>query len=337
MSKTTKNKPLLITTGEPAGIGPDLCLLLVAEEKQQAVLLGDGDLLRERARQLGLDLDFSPLKDHFEMSPSESADIPFIHIPLQKKVTPGKPDTANVPYLLAMHERAVELCRQKNSPFAALVTSPTDKGLIQRTGVHFSDLTQHLGELSGTRESLSIFCGDVAWGRLLVSFITMHLPLAEVSSRLSPELIRAKIRLSRQAMQEVFGISEPKLALCGLNPHAGEDGFLGKEEKELIQPVADELREEGMKLQGPLSADSLFAPAILSAYDMVIAFYHDQGLAPFKALCFGRGAQLTYGLPFLRTSPDHGTAYALSGTRTMNGGSMKKAAKLARQLGKKKE
>ena len=326
--------PVLITTGEPAGIGPDICLLLAAGFSERMVLMGDGNLLQARARQLGLDLELKEISATSSLERASSfRKVRFIHIPIHNKVVPGKPDPANVPYLLALHAQAVDLCLQEKSLFAALVTAPTDKGLICATGTEFIDLSSHLRRLSGSTQHLSLFCGDVAWGQLRVAFVTMHLAFSQVREHLNADLIRAKVQLSQQALQKLFSIPKPQLALCALNPHAGEDGSLGTEEISLLNPLVAQLRQEGIHITGPLSADSLFAPVMLSSYTAVIALYHDQGLAPFKALCFGRGAQLTYGLPFLRSSPDHGTAYALAGSHKPNTGSMKKAIELAWELG----
>ena len=326
MKESKQTKPLLVATGEPAGIGPDLCLLAAKKDGDKMVLIGDGDLLRERAKKLNLSIELSERTSQDAQSAPEK--LRFLHQPVKRKVRAGKPHPANVPYLLSLHKKAVELCAHKQ--YAALVTAPTDKGLINQAGVRFTDLTTHLRMLSNTKRSLTMFIGDTAWGELRVSFVTMHIPFNRIRDSLTSELIKEKILMTHQALQRLFSLPQPHIGLSALNPHSGEQGVLGDEEKLLLNPIAEEMRGTKMKLTGPLSADSVFRSSM--NYDAVIALYHDQGLAPFKALTFNRGAQLTYGLPFIRTSPDHGTAYSIAGSNRIDCGSMKKALRLAYQL-----
>lgn len=324
-------KPLLVTSGEPAGLGPDLCLLVASEFHHQMVLLGDGDLLTERANRLNSELHLAEVTD--QSPPMKPNQLCFIHHPLKERVVIGKPSPANVPYLLTLHNQAAELC--KGGDYSALVTAPTDKAIIHAAGQDFTDLTGYLRQFTNSSDTLSIFIGDSAKGRIKVAFITMHIPLMQVGKALNERLIRTKITMTHQAIQHYFSRPHPRLALCGLNPHSGEGGLLGNEEQTLLAPIAKQLRGAEMNLVGPLSADSLFAFA--TEYDAIIAVYHDQGLAPFKALTFGRGAQWTHGLPFIRTSPDHGTAYAIAGSKQIDCGSMKQALRLAIELSDRDE
>jgi len=319
-------KPLLITSGEPAGLGPDLCLLVANEFYHSIVVMGDGDLLTERAKRLNIELKLTEINTSPPKldQPSEPGQLYLIHHPLKKQAEISEPDIANVPYLLELHNHAAELC--SNGSYGALITAPTDKKLINAAGEHFTDLTSYLRELTNSSKTLSIFVGN----RIKVAFITMHIPLMQVGKLLSKQLVKRKILMTHQAIQHYFSCPEPQLALCGLNPHSGEGGLLGQEEKILLTPLADQLRAQDINLVGPLSADSLLAFA--TKYDAIIAIYHDQGLAPFKALTFGQGAQWTYGLPFIRTSPDHGTAYAIAGSKHIDYGSMKQAIRLAIEL-----
>ena len=325
-------KPLLITSGEPAGLGPDLCLLVADEFHHCIVVMGDGDLLTERAKRLNIEIQLTEVGATERAQPPKPGQLSFIHHPLNKRAEVGKPDIANVPYLLELHNRAAELCL--NGSYGALITAPTDKKLINEAGEHFTDLTSYLRQLTNSLKTLSIFVGNRIGNRIdnkiKVAFITMHIPLMQVGKLLSKQLVKTKILMTHQAIQHYFSCPEPRLALCGLNPHGGEGGLLGQEEKVLLTPLADQLRAQDINLAGPLSADSLFAFA--TKYDAIIAIYHDQGLAPFKALTFGQGAQWTYGLPFIRTSPDHGTAYAIAGSKQIDYGSMKQAIRLAIEL-----
>ena len=388
---------ILIPTGEPAGIGPDICLMLPAELRQNLVFMGDGDMLSERAKLLGLEVSFNQV-DNSQVESKASgmaastndsttartndADFRFIHLPLNKKVTAGKPDAENNPYLLGMLKQAVQLCMKRE--YTTMVTAPVSKQLINKS-IPFIGLSEFLQETcQATTTMLRMFCGKINsaiydtgndvgsdLGRdagsdkeLRVTFATMHIPVSEITNKLSPELVERTIRDTNMIMQKYFSCKSPtldsashpshsspsilspsvlsssvlsplpRLALCGLNPHAGEEGLLGEEEAQWMKTLARRLQGEGINISDPLAADSLFAAGNLAHYDAVIAMFHDQGLTPFKALTFNQGAQLTFGLPFLRLSPDHGTAFSLAGSGKANSGSMEYAVRLALRLHK---
>ena len=348
---------ILIPTGEPAGIGPDICLMLPAELRRGLVFMGDGDMLSQRAKLLGLEISFSEVGGG-----ATDADFRFIHLPLNKKVTPGKLDAENNPYLLGMLKQAVQLCLKRE--YTTMVTAPVSKQLINKS-IPFIGLSEFLQETcQATTTMLRMFCGklnsaiydtgndagsDSGSGigsdkELRVTFATMHIPVSEIANKLNPKLVERTIRDTNMIMQKYFSCNSPtldsashpypRLALCGLNPHAGEEGLLGEEEARWMTALARRLQGEGINVSDPLAADSLFAVGNLAHYDAVIAMFHDQGLTPFKALTFNQGAQLTFGLPFLRLSPDHGTAFSLAGSGKANSGSMEYAVRLALKLHK---
>ena len=315
---------LLICSGEPAGIGPDLCLMLPPAIRRRVVIMGDADMLVERAKQLNLDIALT------SSSNVKSKELRVLHFPLRTRVRPGRPSPKNVPYILQMIDTA---CAITPSNHIGLVTAPLDKSVIA-TRHAFTGLTPYLYSTCRRPKGLSMFVGEVQRKEpLRVSFASMHLPLARVSQALNPAGLRQTIQQTNQVLRQYFHIQQPRLALCGLNPHAGEDGILGSEESKWLNSCAAQLRRQRIKVAGPLAADSLFTAANRCKYDAIIALFHDQGLAPFKALTFGRSAQLTFGLPFLRASPDHGTAYSLAARREqINCGSMIHACQLIIRL-----
>ena len=354
---------ILIPTGEPAGIGPDICLMLPAELRQNLVFMGDGGMLSERAESLGLKVSFKQVE-----SSATDTDFRFIHLPINKKVTPGKPDTENNPYLLGMLKQAVQLCMKRE--YTTMVTAPVSKQLINKS-IPFIGLSEFLQETCSSLSAASkdapatsqaittmlrMFCGKLNSAiydtgndagsdkELRVTFATMHIPVSEIANKLSPKLVERTIRDTNIIMQKYFSCKSPtldsashpypRLALCGLNPHAGEEGLLGEEEAQWMTTLARRLQGEGINISDPLAADSLFAASNLAHYDAIIAMFHDQGLTPFKALTFNQGVQLTFGLPFLRLSPDHGTAFSLAGSGKANNGSMEYAVRLALKLHK---
>ena len=321
----TSNFHVSICSGEPAGIGPDLCLTLPESERKHALIVGDHNLLEQRARQLGLTLKIAD-----EFAPPAKNKLRVLHVGISAPVCPGKPNPQNVAYLKEIIRKSADLARAHGT---GLATCPTDKALIAGTGIPFTGLTSYLRELCGAASTLSMFVGKVSSKETLrVSFASMHIPLAKVPASLNAHLIKETVRQTREVLRQHFGIRQPVLALCGLNPHAGENRLLGNEEAEYLNNCADELKKEGVRLSGPLPADSLFASVNRCKYDCIIALFHDQGLAPFKALTFGKGAQITFGLPFIRTSPDHGTAYALAGTGKADCGSLAFACRLLREI-----
>jgi len=291
--------PLIaITSGEPAGIGPDLCLLLAARKyPARLTVFGDRGLFAERARLLGL----------------EAAGLDIRHVPLRALATPGKLDPANAGYVLGMLDQAIEGCLA--GEFAAMVTAPVHKGVINDAGVPFTGHTEYLAEKTGTPRVVMMLTGAAAG--LRVALATTHLALRDVPAAITRENLEATIRILHADLRHKFGIARPRILVAGLNPHAGEGGHLGREEIDVIVPVLDKLRarEHGsMDLLGPLPADTLFTRHVLAGSDAQLAMYHDQGLAVLKYAAFEDGVNITLGLPIVRTSVDHGTALDLAGS-----------------------
>ena len=295
---------IAVTSGEPAGIGPDICLALAGRRfAARTVVLGDRDMLEERARQLGLDVRLSG--PEAEATPGS---ISCLHLPLAAPCRAGTLDRRNAPYVLALLERAVKGCVA--GEFAALVTAPVHKGVINDAGIRFIGHTEYLAERAGVDQVVMMLVG----GGLRVALATTHLALKEVPGALTREGLERTIRILSDGLTRRFGISGPRILVAGLNPHSGEGGHFGREEIEVIGPVLEKLRAEGFRLVGPLPADTLFVPSRLAAADCVLAMYHDQGLPVLKYASFGKGINVTLGLPLIRTSVDHGTALELAGS-----------------------
>ncbi|HEC15096.1 MAG TPA: 4-hydroxythreonine-4-phosphate dehydrogenase PdxA [Sedimenticola sp.] len=317
---------IVVTPGEPAGIGPDLCVRL-AQKGYPAELTAAADpaLLEQRARQQGLPLrltEFDPAK---EPSPHRPGRLKVLPVRLRAPVSPGNPDSANAPYVLETLRRAAEGCL--GGLFSALVTGPVHKGVINDAGRPFSGHTEFLAELAGAEAVMML-----AAPGLRVALVTTHLPLSAVSGAISRERLERTVRILHRDLVQRFGLPRPRILVCGLNPHAGEGGHLGREEIEIIGPALDGLRAGGMKLFGPLPADTLFTPKYLDQADAVLAMYHDQGLPVLKHLGFGRAVNITLGLPFIRTSVDHGTALELAGGNRGSCASLTAALETAIQM-----
>jgi len=312
---------IALTSGEPAGIGPDICLAQTQRGLRcRAVILADRDLLAARAAQLGLDVRLR----EFEPARVPAADeLEVLHVPLAAPVTAGRLDPANSAYVLALLDRAVAGCM--DASFAAMVTAPVHKGTINEAGIAFTGHTEYLARLTGTPRVVMMLAG----GGLRVALATTHLALAQVAAAITRESLETSLRILHSALQQRFGLTQPRILVAGLNPHAGEGGHLGREEIEFIAPVLDKLRGEGMRLQGPLPADTLFTPQVLAGGDCVLAMYHDQGLPVLKYASFGKGVNVTLGLPIVRTSVDHGTALDLAGTGKAEAGSLRAAIEMA--------
>lgn len=306
-----RSGPLVVTAGDPAGIGPDICLDVAARRRHEVphfVVVGDEAALRERAAMLGL---------AFEL---EVIDVPF-----PAAVDCGSPEPANAEALLAGLKMAVDGCR--DGRFAAMVTAPLAKHVISESGVPFSGHTEYLAELTGAALPVMLLVA----GGLRVALATTHIPLREVPDALSREGLAAAIDVLHSGLEQRFAIDEPEIVVCGLNPHAGEHGQLGSEDEEVIAPVVAELSARGMKLRGPVPADTAFLNAGART-DAVLAMYHDQGLPVLKYAGFGGGVNVTLGLPIVRTSVDHGTAFELAGTGRASSDSLVAAMKLAAEL-----
>lgn len=298
MLKTdSKNsKPIVISSGEPAGIGPELCLqLLTRSWPVPLVILGDKDLFLARAQTLGLAWEGAE-RIHFQ------------HVPLAKRCMPGQLDTANAAYVLEMLDLALAGCVA--GEFSAMVTAPVHKGIINDAGIAFTGHTEYLAAHTGTARVVMLLAG----AGLRVALATTHLALKDVPAAITAESLLATLQILHQDLQTKFGIVRPRILVAGLNPHAGEGGHMGREEIEVIIPVLKKLRAEGMDVVGPLPADTLFTKNVLAGSDAQLAMYHDQGLAVLKYAAFDEGINVTLGLPVIRTSVDHGTALDLAGT-----------------------
>ncbi|MDD5365390.1 MAG: 4-hydroxythreonine-4-phosphate dehydrogenase PdxA [Gallionellaceae bacterium] len=311
--------PLVLTAGEPAGIGPDLAILLAQSPPPcPLVILANRDLLAARAAQLGLAFAIP------DYQPGTSAPLSLLTLPLGAQVEPGRLDTGNAGYVLDGLRRAVLGCR--SGEFAGLVTGPVHKGIINEAGIAFTGHTEFLADLTGTPRVVMMLAGDMNNGTpLRVALVTTHLPLRDVAHAITPAALEATLRILHRALKRDFAAANPRILVAGLNPHAGEGGHLGREEIEVIEPVLARLRAEGMDLTGPLPADTLFQPKYLDQADAVLAMYHDQGLPVLKHACFGHGINVTLGLPIVRTSVDHGTALDLAGTGRISDGSLRVA------------
>ncbi len=308
-------RPLIaVTSGEPAGVGPELCLRL-AEWRGPArlVVLGDRDLLAERAKLLGLSLT---LRDWSPAAPPAPDSLDVVNLPLLAPSTPGILDAANSPYVLQLLDRALAGC--VCGEFAAMVTAPVHKGIINDAGIGFTGHTEYLADKTATPQVVMMLAG----GGLRVALATTHLPLKDVPAAITQASLEQTLRILHAEMGRKYGLAEPRILVAGLNPHAGEGGYLGHEEIEVITPVLDRLRAEGMTLIGPLPADTMFTPPMLAQGDCVLAMYHDQGLTALKYASFGRGINVTLGLPIIRTSVDHGTALDLAGSGRADAGSL---------------
>lgn len=318
---------IAFTPGEPAGIGPDLAVLL-AQQPQAAeiVAVADPDLLLQRARQRGVPLHLREVDLTTAPRAHEPGTLSVLPVPLAAPARAGTLDTANAPYVLDTLRRATALCQQELC--AALVTGPVHKGVINDAGIPFTGHTEFLAELTHTPRVVMM----LATPGLRVALATTHLPLRAVADAITPELLREVIGILHHDLRTKFGLARPRILVCGLNPHAGEGGHLGREELEVIGPVVDTLRSTGMHLLGPLPADTLFTPRHLDHADAVLAMYHDQGLPVLKHKGFGRAVNVTLGLPIVRTSVDHGTALELAGSGAVDLGSLHYAIDVALEM-----
>ncbi len=314
---------LVVTTGEPAGIGPDLALMLAAKEyPAQITVIGNKDLLQQRANQLQLDLVIDSYVPH-GFQPHRPGHLNVLSMGLEQYVSAGELNPANSRYVLAMLERAAKGCLNKE--FDAVVTTPVHKGVVNDAGIAFSGHTEFFAEITGGQLPVMM----LATPGLRVALATTHLPLKDVSAAVTKEVLRQVISVLDKDLREKFGIAQPQIYVCGLNPHAGEGGYLGAEEIDTINPVIEEFKEKGVSVVGSLPADTIFTPKYLEKADVILAMYHDQGLAVLKHKGFGNAANITLGLPIIRTSVDHGTALDLAGTGDVGFGSMDYAIKVA--------
>jgi 4-hydroxythreonine-4-phosphate dehydrogenase len=315
--------PLIaVTAGEPAGVGPDLCVALARRRlPARIVVVADRELLSERARLLGVRLKIA------DDDARRRAGVLLVrHVPLARPAVAGKLDPANSGYVLRTLEVAADGCR--DGTFDALVTAPLQKSVINDAGIAFTGHTEFLAQRTGAPHVVMMLVG----GGLRVALATTHLALKDVARAITAESLERTLRVLRGDLARRFGIRSPRIVVAGLNPHAGESGFLGREEADIIVPLIDRLRREGFDLVGPLPADTLFSRQRLKGCDCVLAMYHDQGLPVLKYASFGSGVNITLGLPIIRTSVDHGTALDLAGSGRAAAGSLLEAIRLAAQL-----
>ena len=312
---------LAITLGEPAGIGPDLVVMLAQRERAADwVALADVEMLQDRARRLGLPLTLTA-------EPTRCAGRLCIEpVPLAEPARPGALNPANAPAVIAALARAADGCLAGR--FKALITGPVQKSVINEAGIPFSGHTEFLRDRCRATDVLML----LAAGGLRVALATTHLPLSEVPAALTGNLLESKLKLLLDGLKGRFGLTRPRVLVTGLNPHAGEAGHLGREEIDIIEPVCARFRAQGEAVVGPLPADSAFTPTSLADADAVLAMYHDQGLPVLKHVGFGEAVNITLGLPFIRTSVDHGTALDLAGSGQADCGSLKAAMALAESL-----
>ena len=318
---------IVITSGEPAGVGPDACVSLAQRDwEADLVVAGDADLLAATAESLGLPLTLErydatqPLKAH------RSGSLQVLHIPTRCRVVAGQPDVRNAAYVIEMLDRACDGC--SNGEFAAMVTAPVQKSTLMDAGYRFSGHTEYLAERTRAALPVMLLIND----QLRVALVTTHLALSDVPRAITRERLRSTLRIVNMDLERHFSLQPPRIAVLGLNPHAGEGGHLGREELDIIEPVIAELKAEGMNLQGPIPADTAFTPRFLKTVDVILAMYHDQGLPVIKHVGFGNAVNMTLGLPILRTSVDHGTALSLARSGKADTGSLSAAVALAIDL-----
>lgn len=320
-------KRIAITPGEPAGIGPDLAIVIAQQSwPVELVVVASKALLIERASQLKLPLIIKDYDKTDKVIAQEAGTITILDVPLTEPCIPGTLNNSNGNYVV----ETLRIASEKNmtGEFDAVVTGPVHKGLINKSGIAFSGHTEYFAHQAN--------CSDVvmmlATEGLRVALVTTHIPLAYVSKAITFERLQRVTRILHQDLKEKFAIKSPRIYACGINPHAGEDGHLGREEIEIMEPAFAQLRKEGIDIVGPLPADTIFQEKYLEDADAILAMYHDQGLPVLKYKGFGASVNITLGLPFIRTSVDHGTAIELAGKGTADSGSMMEALKNAINL-----
>jgi len=315
---------LAITPGEPSGIGPEILLKLNREHPQFRLLtVADPALLRQAADMLGFAARITEWQPGEMVSAGQLACFPIM---LARQAIPGRPTTENAPYVLDTLRQAVRLVRHGHA--AAMVTGPVHKGIINEAGVPFTGHTEFLANLGNTPQVVMMLSAP----GLRVALVTTHLPLSEVPAAITAEKLQAVIQITESSLRRQFGIARPRLQVLGLNPHAGEGGHLGDEDKQIIQPLIEQFRKQGINIEGPVPADTAFTPPRLAACNAVVAMYHDQGLPVLKHLGFGQAVNITLGLPFIRTSVDHGTALDIAGTGQANATSLHRAVLCAQEM-----
>ncbi len=322
---------IAITPGEPAGVGPDLLIKLAQKQwDAQLIAIADRAMLETRAKLLGLPLTLIDFDADEPPRGQPPGTLYLMQVDLGADVVPGELNEGNGEYVLETLRLACE--KNMDGTFAAIVTGPVHKGIINRAGISFSGHTEYFAQQSGSADVVMLLATE----GLRVALVTTHIPLAYVSKAITPERLTKVTEILNKDLMSKFGINNPRILVCGLNPHAGEDGHLGREEIDVIAPTLKLLNEQGMNLVGPLPADTLFQAKYLDEADAVLAMYHDQGLPVLKFKGFGNSVNITLGLPFVRTSVDHGTALDLAGTGKADVGSFELAISEAIKLAHKK-
>lgn len=320
---------IAITPGEPAGIGPDLVVQAAQRERQMPwLVIADKNMLAARAQLLQLPLT---LDDNLQSPSLLPGHLTVLHTPLANTVIPGQLDTANVPGVMAALDAAIAGCMRGD--YSALLTGPMQKSVVNDAGIAFSGHTEYLAQKSGVEDVVMLLMTDA----MRVALATTHLPLAQVPNALTQPLLERRLHILNNTLRQQFAVAQPRILVAGLNPHAGEGGHLGSEEINVIQPVCEHLRSQGMDLVGPLPADTLFTPKYLQHADAVMSMFHDQGLPVLKYSGFGQAVNVTLGLPFIRTSVDHGTALDIAGSGDADLGSFLAALTVASELITNKE
>lgn len=319
---------IALTPGEPAGIGPDIVIKVAQRSNLSAniVVFADKNMLMERAKFLGLPLSIQAYDKDVASVQHISGQLIVHHCPVTCAVVPGKLDARNSSYVVETIALATQACFKGD--LDALVTAPIHKGIINEAGIIFSGHTEYLAAQMNVPEVVMLLVAE----KLRVALLTTHLPLAQVPAAVTPAKIENILHILHEGLRKQFKISHPKILVCGLNPHAGEGGHLGREELDVIIPTLIKLQSQGLNIQGPLPADTIFTPHHLVNADAVLAMYHDQGLPVLKYCGFGKAVNITLGLPIIRTSVDHGTALDKAGTGEADEGSLLEAIKMAVEL-----
>lgn len=325
---------LILTSGEPAGVGPELCAQIAAtrEFAAEIVCLGDPDLLASRARDAGVTLHIERFDPQAPppSRPQVRGRLRVWPLPLGAPSLPGRLEVANAPYVVSQIDTALD--ELQAGRFDAMVTAPVQKSIINDAGLRFTGHTEHLAARCGIPRPVMLLVA----GRMRVALATTHLALREVSAAITPAVLDETLRIIDHDLRGLWGLARPRIAVCGLNPHAGESGHLGDEELRVIGPAIAAARAAGIDAAGPVPADTVFVPRELARYDVVLAMYHDQGLPVLKHAGFGRAVNVTLGLPFVRTSVDHGTALELAGTGRADTGSLEAALALAIEMARRR-
>lgn len=315
---------IALTSGEPAGIGPDLCILLAQHQQQcELVTIVDPQLIIDRAERLGVPIKLEKVDLSQPPTVPMKGTLRYLPVELATPVQTGVLDSVNSHYVLDVLQQALDGCLQH--VFDAVVTAPVHKAVINDAGISFSGHTEFFSDGAGVDKVVMMLATD----SLRVALATTHLPLSEVSKSITQDSLSRVVEIIDESMKQQFKLMSAKIAVCGLNPHAGEDGHLGREEIDVISPVIEHYQQQGITLSGPWPADTIFVQDKLEQFDVILAMYHDQGLPVLKHKGFGKAVNITLGLPFIRTSVDHGTALELAGTGNITTTSLQAAVNMA--------